>query len=58
MNEKNNRGVIKKMNVESFGTAVMPASFLSVKARINNGNTGGGADASKRTFNAIFCCHH
>ena len=56
MTEKNNRrSVIEKINVESFGTVVVPALFLSVKTRVNNSNTRADAHASKRTFNAIFC---
>lgn len=56
MKEKNNRRlVIKRTNVESLGTAVVPALFLSVKTRVNNSNTRADVNGSKRTFNAIFC---
>lgn len=56
MEEKNNRRlIIKRTNVQNLGTAVVPASFLSVKTGVNNSNTGAGAHASKRTFNAVFC---
>jgi len=59
MKEKNNRrSVIEKINVESFGIAVVPALFLSVKTRVNNSNTRADVNASKRTFNAIFCFLH
>ena len=56
MKEKNNRrSVINGINVESLGTAVVPALFLSVKTRVNNSNTRADVNGSKRTFNAIFC---
>ncbi len=56
MKEKNNRRlVIKRTNVESLGTAVVPALFLSVKTRGNNSTAGADVNGSKRTFNAIFC---
>jgi hypothetical protein len=59
MKEKDNRrSVIKKINVESLGIALMPASFLSAKMRVDNSNTEADAYASKRTFNAIFCFYH
>ncbi len=55
MKEKNNRrSVINGINVESLGTPVVPASFLSVKTRGNNSITAADVNASKRTFNVIF----